>query len=208
MEVIRFENYDYTSNTYVIISDEKTYIIDPGSKNMTKVLEYIKENDLNLTAVLLTHGHFDHILGLPMILEYKNVTVYIHENEKEFLYNGNLSLLLWAQTNQSYLTPCLENANIVTLKDGDRIDKFEIIHTPGHTNGGICYYNKEEKIIFTGDTLFKNTYGRVDLPTGDSEAMWKSIAKILKLERDTIIYPGHGDSTTVAMEYSFYYSAF
>ncbi|WP_073507964.1 MBL fold metallo-hydrolase [Streptobacillus notomytis] len=208
MELIRFENYDYTSNTYIIISDDKTYIVDPGSKDMNRILEYIKENNLDLTAILLTHGHFDHILGLPMILEFKNVPVYMHENEKEFLYNDKLSLLSWAETNQNYLNPCLENVNVLTLKDGDKIDKFEIIHTPGHTSGCICYHNREEKILVTGDTLFKNTYGRVDLPTGNSEDMWKSIAKILKLERDTVIYPGHGDSTTVGMEYSFYYSAY
>lgn len=208
MEVIRFENYDYTSNTYVIRSEEKTYIVDPGSKNMDRVLSYIKENNLNLTAILLTHGHFDHILGLPKILEYKNVDVYIYETEKEFLFNDKLSLLLWAQTNQSYLTPSLEKANIKTLKEGDNVDKFEIIHTPGHTSGGICFHNQEEKILISGDTMFKNSYGRIDLPTGSSEDMWKSIGKILKLEKETVIYPGHGEDTTVGKEYAFYYAGY
>ncbi|CAM3180752.1 MBL fold metallo-hydrolase [Streptobacillus felis] len=208
MEIIRFENYDYISNTYIIKSEDKIYVVDPGSKDMSRVIEYLKENKLDLTAILLTHGHFDHILGLPEILTYKNVDVYIYDTEKDFLFDEKLSVLLWAQTNQSYLNPCLENANIITLKEGDIVDKFEIIHTPGHTSGSICYYNSEDKILISGDTMFKNGYGRVDLPTGSSEDMWKSIGKILKLDKETVIYPGHGDDTTVSKEYSFYYAGY
>lgn len=208
MEIKLFYNKDNTSNTYLVKTKENYYIIDPGSTNMEELIDYLNNNNIDLSAIILTHGHFDHINGIPDILKYKNVPIYIYEEEKEFLYNPRLSLLFWGDLDQNILDESLKNANIITLKEGDIIDAFEIIHTPGHTKGSICLYNKDENILISGDTMFKGSFGRTDLPTGNSRDMRDSFRKLFTLEHNTDVYPGHGDKTTILDEYRAYYSSY
>lgn len=202
MDVKLFINQRTNGNSYVVSCGEESYIVDPGGFDMTESLNYIKESGLNLKGILLTHGHYDHIIGIPEILEYKNVPVYISERDYDFLFDSSLSLSIWLDLDFKLS----EDAEVIKLRENDEIFGLKIIETPGHTHGGICYYNEEDKILISGDTIFKMNYGRTDLPTGNMGDMKKSISKLMELPGDVIVYPGHGGETTIENErpvYSF-----
>ena len=214
MEIRRFLNDNLAqSNCYVISYENYCYVVDPGEEKMTEVIGYIKENNLNLIAILLTHGHWDHILGIPTMLEYKKVPVYVSEGGYEFLFNPELSLFAWRE---GEFELDKENIQIVTLKENDKVGKegkvlescsefnFEIIETPGHSRGDICYYDRANKTLISGDTMFAGTYGRVDLPTSDPIQMGKSLKKLLALDEDVRVYPGHGFDTAIGEERRYY----
>ena len=207
MQIKTFNNTDTTSNTYLLEINDKYYVIDPGNIEMKNLITYLEENKINISGIILTHGHYDHIIGIPKILEYKNVNVYISNIEKEFLYNPRYSLLFYSDLNQTELEESLSKTNVIELIPGESFEGFEIIHTPGHTKGGICLYSKNENTLISGDTMFKGTYGRVDLPTGNFRDMNDSLLKLLKLGKETVVYPGHGDTTTIGNEYNMYYSS-
>ena len=207
MQIKTFKNIDTTSNTYLLEINDKYYVIDPGNIEMKNLITYLEENKINISGIVLTHGHYDHIIGIPKILEYKNVNVYISNIEKEFLYNPRYSLLFYSDLNQTELEESLSKTNVIELIPGESFEGFEIIHTPGHTKGGICLYSKDENTLISGDTMFKGTYGRVDLPTGNFRDMNDSLLKLLKLGKETVVYPGHGDTTTIGNEYNMYYSS-
>lgn len=184
------------SNCYLLIDENKCYVVDPGSLNMNEVINYIDENNLVLDGILQTHGHYDHILGIPSLVNYKDIPVYISENGYDFLYNPELSLSIYGYKN----FVISKEVNVKKLKENDVIFGFKILETPGHSSGDICFYNEENQILITGDTMFKGTYGRLDLPTGNSSDMWKSLDKLLQLPSNTIVYPGHGEITTIGIE--------
>lgn len=196
MNVKLFMNYDTQGNSYVTDNGKDCYVVDPGGRKMAPVIEYIKENNLNLIGILLTHGHFDHIIGIPEIIEYRDIPVYISEKDYDFLYNPNLSLTTWIKLDFRLSA----DVKVIKLKENDEIFGMKIIETPGHTHGGICFYNEKEKILISGDTIFKMTYGRTDLPTGNSEDMKKSIERLMKLDGEIIVYPGHGGHTYIKDE--------
>ena len=216
MKIKRFLNDNAAqSNCYVISYENDCYVIDPGQEEMDEVIAYIRENNLNLLAILLTHGHWDHILGIPSILEYKEVPIYISEKGYEFLFNPELSLFAWREGKFELSS----NAQIITLKENDKLGKngkliedeggngifnFEIIETPGHSRGDICYYDKVNKMLISGDTLFAGSYGRVDLPTSDPIQMGKSLKKLMALDADVKVYPGHSFDTTIGQEKRYY----
>ena len=216
MELKRFLNDNAVqSNCYVISYGKNCYVMDPGQEKMTEVVDYIEKNELNLLGVLLTHGHWDHILGIPSMLEYKKVPVYVSEGGYEFLFNPELSLFAWREGKFELSS----NAQIITLKESDKLGKngkliedeggngifnFEIIETPGHSRGDICYYDKANKMLISGDTLFAGSYGRVDLPTSDPIQMGKSLKKLMALDDDVKVYPGHSFDTTIGQEKRYY----
>ena len=196
MDVKLFINQRTNGNSYVVSCGEESYIVDPGGFDMTESLNYIKESGLNLKGILLTHGHYDHIIGIPEILEYKNVPVYISERDYDFLFDSSLSLSIWLDLDFKLS----EDAEVIKLRENDEIFGLKIIETPGHTHGGICYYNEEDKILISGDTIFKMNYGRTDLPTGSMTDLKNSIKKLLKLPADVVVYPGHGGTTKIGQE--------
>ncbi|AMD94329.1 MBL fold metallo-hydrolase [Leptotrichia sp. oral taxon 847] len=212
MEIIRFVNDNLArSNCYVVKCEKKCFVVDPGEEKMTEVIDFLEKNDLEMVAVLLTHGHWDHILGVNSMLEYKKVPLFVSEKGYEFLFNPELSLSSWHDANFKIN----ENLDIRKLKEDDMIGLsgitddenksiFKIIETPGHTSGDICYYSEKEKIMITGDTLFKGTYGRVDLPTSNPIEMGKSLKKLMQYPEDTKVYPGHSFDTTIGEEKRYY----
>lgn len=203
MNVQLFINQRTQGNTYILVKDENCYIVDPGGFDMIPAIDYIKNNKLNLEGILLTHGHYDHIIGIPEIINYKNVPVYISEKDYDFLYDSSLSLSLWLDLDFKLS----ENVEVKKLKENDEIFGLKVIETPGHTHGGICFYNENEKILISGDTIFKMNHGRTDLPTGSSAQLRESISKLMKLNGDVVVYPGHGGTTTIKDEknnYIFY----
>ncbi len=205
MEIKRFVTNVLEENIYLLICDKKCCIIDPGGNNIQEVLKYMNDNELQLEAILITHGHFDHILSINDILKFKNVPIYIGKEDVEKLFNSNLSLSR-IFNGQDYSV--LKEAKIIELKDGDTVFNLKVLHTPGHTSGSVCYFDESDNCIFTGDTLFKMSYGRVDFPTGDALAMRDSLNRLLRLDGSITVYPGHGQDTTIQEEYSNYYGTY
>lgn len=183
------------TNCYIVTNEDSLdcVVIDPGDESNT-ILDYMESNKLKCKAIFVTHGHFDHIGALSAVAEDTCAPVYMNERD--------------TKVNASILRRGVELPKSMTnYDDGDVIDcagmKFEIIATPGHTPGGVCI--KVQDALFTGDTLFKGSCGRVDLPGGDMEEELRSLKKLCMLEGDFEVYPGHMDSSTLERERSFNY---
>ncbi len=184
------------SNCY-LYGDEKSkkaVLIDPGDEGK-KIFQFVRSHGWELTAILITHGHPDHLAALPYLKKQVNVPVYLHREDHLFLTNFDYTLV-----------PFLEKIILKPEKffqDGEEIaageKKLKVLFTPGHSPGGICLLG--EGIVFTGDTLFCQSIGRTDLPGGDSQKLFNSIrTKLFNLPDQTIIYPGHGESSTIGEE--------
>jgi len=194
----------YETNCYILRRNESSadcLIIDTGL-NARVLIDFLAQNNLKPAAVVLTHGHADHITGLIALRkDYPDAKVCIHKLDADMLADpvSNLSSLAGA-TISIGAADCLldepgtiEQANI----------KLEVLHTPGHTPGGICLYSKDENLVFVGDTLFAESVGRTDMPGGSSAQLINSIKqKLLTLPDDTAVYPGHGPETTIRHEKS------
>lgn len=188
-----------STNCYLVINEEtkEAVVIDLGG-SPDYFINHIKSEGLTIRAVLLTHGHFDHILGLSDFLQEFEVPVYAHQEEMVLLADATLN------ASKSY-TKGYVYTDAIATQDGEVLQlagmHFQVIHTPGHTRGCVCYYVEEEKTLFSGDTLFLGSVGRTDLPTGDEGTLKNAIReKLLVLPEDVKVYPGHMDSTTIAYE--------
>ncbi|MDK2861038.1 MAG: hydroxyacylglutathione hydrolase [Thermodesulfobacterium sp.] len=164
-------------------------IIDPGAED-PRILELIKTLDIKVKAILGTHGHPDHVVGVSFLKEALNVPFGLHEEDDRFFQDKNNFSFF-----RSWGFPENPKADL-RLKEGDEIvfgkEKIKVIHTPGHSPGSICFYNPKEQVLFTGDTLFVEGVGRADLPGGNFFQMMESIKKkILTLPEETSIFPGH-----------------
>jgi len=183
------------TNCYVV-SNENTLecvVIDPGDEANT-ILNYLEDNKLKCVAILLTHGHFDHVGAVDEVAEETGATVYMHKMDD-------------AKHSYKYMMRYKLADGGIYLKDGDVLElaglQFHIMETPGHTLGGVTI--RCEDALFTGDTLFKGSCGRVDLPGGDMMAQLDSIRRICELPGDYEVYPGHMDSSTLERERLFNY---
>ena len=178
MRVKRFIMNCLDSNSYLVYGNENCYLVDIGGNDIEKITDFIEENNLKLNGVFLTHGHIDHIAGLSSIIEkYPDIKIYISEIEEKLLYDKMLNLAVHFA---EFAFNFNGEKNVVMVKEGDVIDfKFQIISTPGHTAGSISIYMESENVIFTGDTLFKSSIGRTDLPTSDYKEIWKSLKKLV-----------------------------
>lgn len=182
-------------NCYVLYGNNEALMVDPaGAKS--EVLEFLKEHDLALQAIINTHGHADHILGNAWFKEQTKVPLWIHSRDQAYLQDDSLSLATWLGIDmpQVQADRLLEDGDI--LKVGGQT--LEVLHTPGHSPGSICLYWSGG--LISGDTLFLQSVGRTDLPGGDKELLAESLARIAMLPQETLIYPGHGPSTTLVRE--------
>lgn len=187
------------TNCYFVINDEtkELIIIDPGA-NAEQLAERVKQEGGTPVAILLTHGHFDHATAAEALAKEFNIRIYALEEEKETLEDSKL--------NASWM---MGESNVfhadIFLKDEQEIDlagfHIRILHTPGHTRGGCCYYLPYENVLFSGDTLFCTSVGRSDLPGGSASQLIRSIQeKLMTLPERTTVYPGHNDVTTIENE--------
>lgn len=194
MEIIKYVTRSLVENVYIVIENEKCFIVDPGY-DFKGIQGILKERKLKPEFIILTHGHGDHIGSVKELKEYYNIPVYAHIEEKELLNSPQLNL-----SNQMYGDISLEADYYV--KDGDIINfennELKIIHTPGHTQGGMCILMGQH--IFTGDTIFAGSVGRTDLPTSNFEKLNESLNKLMLLDDDLIIHPGHNSDSTIGRE--------
>lgn len=205
LEVIKMKVYplilgSVQTTCYIISNNQKAVVVDPAA-NANQIIHYLGSKKLELEAILLTHGHFDHIGAVNELATKYRVPIYAHKKEKEYFENPdvNLSPMIYERL---ILNPDFDYCFVT---DGDIIKCLDTqvlpLHVPGHTTGSLCYYFESEDLVFTGDTLFKQSIGRTDFIYGNHEQLVTGIRrKLLSLPGNTLVYPGHGDCTTIEEE--------
>lgn len=189
--------------TYVLWdSSKECVIVDPGchtQREQERLANFIEETDLKPVKLLNTHGHFDHVMGNAFVANKWSLKTYIHPYDKSHLERALMQSELFGYNIEQ---PPLDT---IDVNEGDKIgfgnSTLEVLYTPGHTQGGISFYNREDKIVLTGDALFSGSIGRTDLPGGDYDQLMESLLnKIVKLGDEYRVYPGHGPYTTIGKE--------
>lgn len=197
--VKRFVVGGLLTNCYVYIDDEtkEAIIVDPAESD-SSIDSFIDSNGLRVVAIVNTHCHFDHVGGNAYYKEKYGVSLAIGYYDVSCLERAHLEARIFGVGIKQSPKPD------IVLNDGDVINvgnsKFSVIHTPGHTPGSICLYEPKEKVLFSGDTLFFESVGRWDLPGGDYAVLMESLKKLLSLDNDISVFPGHGEPTTIGHE--------
>jgi hydroxyacylglutathione hydrolase len=187
------------TNCYFLMNPQTKdlLVVDPGDE-ADRIQEKIAALAGKPVAILLTHGHYDHMLAADAIRRKYEIPVYIHEKEEALLEDSMLNLSGYWSSSYSMKADHL-------VKEGDVLQlagyEIQVLHTPGHTAGSACYYFPREKVLISGDTLFCQSYGRTDFPTSSPRDMQNSVGRLLKeIPEDVAVYPGHEMSTSIAME--------
>ena len=188
------------TNCYVLACEEtgKTAVIDPSDFGQ-KIADTVAENGWEVSHILLTHSHFDHVGGLAELKTATNAPIYIHPDAVAMLEMAEMAASRW---NIPIIPPPPADK---MLAEGDIIEvgkqKLEVLFTPGHAPGHVCFYLREHNVLFDGDVLFQQSIGRTDLPGGNYELLMQSIQeKLLPLPDETHVLSGHGPATTIGQE--------
>ena len=182
--------------------DKIAVIVDPGMSNpseCSRVADFVSANGLQLKAILLTHGHFDHIYGVKWCVDSYGVPVYMNPADSVIVENApkHASAFGLDEPQIDFSTKDIADGDILSFGEMS----FEVVSTPGHTPGGVCYIDKGNSFMFSGDTLFAGTIGRSDLPGGDYDSLILSLMnKLMFLDGDMEVFPGHGGNTTIGDE--------
>lgn len=199
MKVERFVLGSLGTNCYLLINEEtkELVIVDPATCP-DYLVSHVKSNGYAPKAIFLTHGHFDHVMGIDDWVKEFHIPVYLHEEEKQILENPELNLSSMFGTSYDYNDgKCLKDKDVLEVAGLT----FKIIHTPGHTSGGCCYYEEAAGVLISGDTLFCQSVGRSDFPTGSMATLARSIKeKLFCLPDETMVYPGHNEQTSIGDE--------
>ena len=189
---------DLYANTYVLIDENKICVVIDPAKNNDGLVNYIKKNELNLKAILITHGHVDHIRGIDALVNVFHCPVYIGFDDIDKLTDPFSNCSQFLGENVSI------KAKAETVADNDNLsflsEDIRVIYTPYHTAGGVCFYLKDSNILFTGDFIIPHGVGRCDLPTAKPHELRRSMSKILALPPSVKIYGGHEKPSTLETE--------
>ena len=199
MKVEKFVTGIISTNCYLVINEDtkQAVVIDPAACP-SYLMSHIKSEGLKIEAILLTHGHFDHIMGIDGFLSEFDVPVYVHEDDADAMEDPVLN-------QSSTYTSGYTFGKARYLRDHQTLElvgyTFQVIHTPGHTKGGCCYYVASEDVLFSGDTLFQNSVGRTDFVNSSTSDLVHSVReKLFLLPDDTMVYPGHMGETKIGHE--------
>lgn len=204
MKIVRIQAEGYGSNCWVLIDEqsEEYAIIDPSATGEA-FLDFIEKRGMkkeNLKYILLTHGHFDHIFGADEIRDITGAPLCIHKADADFLTDSDKNAYRYFFREELVMRPCERE-----LSDGDVLylgqEEIKVVSTPGHSEGSVCFFVGD--VIFTGDTLFDRSIGRTDLIGGSQATLEESLRKLVSLDKDYTIYPGHGSVSTISKQIKF-----
>lgn len=217
--MIHIEHFTFNSfqtNSFILWDESgKCAIADPGCSSeaeLSRLTGFIADKGLEPVCILLTHCHFDHVYGMAALVRKYEIPAYADMSEMYSLQVTNAKLcgqFGFPMPDEFPIigssSDCSHTGRAIFIRDGDTIDvgslRFEVIQTPGHSKGGLCFLERNEKILLSGDTLFAGAIGRTDHPGGDYETLMKSIfEKLLMLDGETRVLPGHGPSSDIATE--------
>jgi hydroxyacylglutathione hydrolase len=214
MKITRLVTGPLSVNTWFIPLDEgRMIVVDPGGDS-EMIISHLSGLNARVSLFFLTHGHFDHLIALPALAKaFPEADIAIHSGDARFLGEGALELhhafftsLGAASLIKKFLDPLpaptiiLDEGSPPVLRDGTPLAPWTVMHTPGHSKGSVCLYNKSGNTLISGDTLFNSGYGRTDSDGGSLEELHKSLARLFLLPGGTEVLPGHGPNTTIARE--------
>ncbi len=194
MKIEKFTGGSYATNGYLVHGEGEAVLIDAPANTSKMIQKFLEENGLKLKYIIATHVHWDHVEDANKMRKTTGAKICLHaldeENQHEInsIFEGDAGLV---RSDSS-----VDNNDKIIVKSAN----FIVLHTPGHTPGSICLYNEKENVLFSGDTLFAGSYGRIDFPLSDSGAMKDSLKRLGKLPADTKVCPGHGIETTIGKE--------
>ncbi len=193
MEIYNLYPSSFGANCYIIVSGSHAAVIDP-SASTDGIMEFLQKKNATLDCIILTHGHFDHMLSADTLRARAGAPLLVHEDDAELLLDGDKNAFKTFFGRDRVFSPAEK-----TLRHGDKIsvgdESLTVLNTPGHTNGCICLLG--DGILITGDTLFAESIGRCDLYSGDPRKMRESLKFLRTLDKNLKIYPGHGDESTL-----------
>jgi glyoxylase-like metal-dependent hydrolase (beta-lactamase superfamily II) len=208
--VVGFPTGAFQANCYLVAAGEgePCVIVDPGQDAVEPITEALRKHRLSPVAALLTHGHFDHVYSVTPICDGNDIAAWIHPEDREMLNDPMKGISSQGAAFFGGRLEMREPAEVRELTDGAALDlaglTLTVAHTPGHTRGSVVFHTALEeggRVMFAGDTLFAGSIGRTDLPGGDMRTMTETLrTKILPLDDETVVLPGHGNSTTIGRE--------
>ncbi len=200
MKIIKLTSSFFYANAYILLNSKgEAILIDTPPDSAEQILELLKQEDIVLKKILLTHGHWDHICDAGKVKNATQAEILIHSFDAHYLTDKKSHDFMMFPINLDQTSPdiFLNGDEMVSIAEIE----LKVLHTPGHTPGGICLYSQNFDSLFSGDTLFQSSIGRTDLPGGNHSDLISSIKdKLLILPSHTEVFPGHGDKTTIEFE--------
>lgn len=200
MKILKYQNLNkFSCNTYVFESDDITFIVDPNDET-NNIIEFLNNQKLKIDFILITHAHFDHIRGLSNIYSYYKCKIIVSKNDFDFLFDDEVNLSIYDESKFNFKKDNFQKNDFIIINDDTLLNinglNLKIICTPFHTLGSVCYFLENDEVLFSGDTIFSNGIGRTDLinASDDYKVIKKSLNKLMSLNENIKVYPGHGES--------------
>ena len=200
MQIFCFPTPPYSTNMYLVYSEKtkEAVIIDPGMGSFDVICDFLKKHSLKAVAIWLTHSHWDHIVDAAKVKNGLSLPIYVHKDDAGNVREPGSDKVAMAIAKFEGIEPDFFISDGDILKVGEFL--FKVIHTPGHSPGGVCFYCEAEKLLFSGDTLFQGAIGSISLPTSEPHKMRDSLKILGSYPPYTKVFPGHGPSTTIQEE--------